>query len=129
MEFALCLVVSYDLLSENVRIRTFNVILGIRVWCFIVMYHLHDLEKVIFSEALESVCQFVHIDLHTFVKPRNSGARDPKARDVGIHSSPCASSSSTPRPLPPHASTSYHSRRQEPVPFRGGLPITRAWGF
>lgn len=107
-------------LSGKSRKHTFNVILGIRVWRFIVVYHLHDLEKVIFSKALESVCQLVHVDLHTFVRPRSPGSRDPEARDGGIHSSPCASSSSTPRPLPPHASTSYHSRRQEPVPFRGG---------
>lgn len=74
------------------RKRTLNVILGIRVWCFIVVYHLHDLEKVIFSEALESICQFVHVDLYTFVRPRILEASNLGTRDSGVHSSPCVSS-------------------------------------
>jgi hypothetical protein len=29
----------------------------------VVMYHLHDLEEVVFSKSLEAVRQFVHVDL------------------------------------------------------------------
>lgn len=28
-----------------------------------VVYHLHDLEEVVFSKSLEAICQFVHVDL------------------------------------------------------------------
>ena len=46
-------------------VRTFNVILGIRVWGFVVVNHLDHLEKVIFAESLKAVGQFIHIDLLT----------------------------------------------------------------
>lgn len=42
---------------------TLDVILGIRIWSFIVMHHLHNLQQVIFVQFLEGVGEFVHVDL------------------------------------------------------------------
>lgn len=52
-------------------VRTFNVVLGIRVWSFVVVDHLDHLEKVIFAESLEAVGQFIHIDLWSVSMDKN----------------------------------------------------------
>lgn len=54
---------------------TFNVILGIRVRCFVVVHHLHHLEKVILAKSLEAVGQLVHVDLHSKGTVRKSSFR------------------------------------------------------
>lgn len=43
--------------------HTLNVVHCIRVWRFVVVDHLDDLQQIVFAEFLESVCEFVHVHL------------------------------------------------------------------
>ena len=53
--------VSQTVLSRS--IRTLEIILSVGVVGFVVMYHLHDLEKIVFLELRERIGQLLHVDV------------------------------------------------------------------
>lgn len=42
---------------------TFNVVLGVGLFGFVVMYHLHYLEEVVFGELWERFGELLHVDI------------------------------------------------------------------
>lgn len=58
------LVVAYCYRRAVLGRLTLNVVHCIRIWSFVVVDHLDDLQQIVFTEFLESVCEFVHVDLH-----------------------------------------------------------------